>query len=870
MATAQLQYRVNGGALHEDSIEVAGGDVITLTAASFAGWGTPAARWEIVAFPPGFTVPAGWSENSSARNFYYLANSGGSGVTPPAITLPMEATRWGKWLFRLTVNGTVISSTIGAETLSPALGLHDLAVGEGAQFGGTRQWVGDQQDNERTIDAAALASGGFVSSLAATTPIVVSASTGAVTASWSPSADVAMGSHKITGVTDPTNPQDAATKAYVDAVALGLDIHGSVLAATTANITLSGEQTIDAVAVTAGKRVLVKDQSTGSQNGFYLCAAGSWTRAADLPTGASAAGAFCFVEQGTIAGDKGYVCTTNAGSDVVGTNALVFTQFTGAGGGADASVRYVVDSATATNANDIPGRALASTLALTGTSGTIPLSLSFLAATGSGASGYSLEVRRALTSGVGTTGTFVGVKFTLPDYGSGADIAAATARVEATAGLGTTIVTKLVLATSNGAGPVDMLTLAGNGAVRMHLYTAGRALFDGSGNITSTAITAAEVQTACAALASSLAVNSQKITGLLAGSGSGEAVEFGQLASYATAATTITAGAGLTGGGDLSANRTLDIAAADASITVNANSIEASGAFVAKNISTTGTISTGVATITLSGIGTTKTRALEIGNETASGTNVSGQFGQHAFSSGGVRQNMGVQVEANGAASITQTWFYGTGTSVPSSQIFQINSSDSNLGAIAQADCFAIRTGNFTGFRFNDSNNRGGLSLDNGDYALVLKSYNTKNLRFETGADSGGSGGVVRGFWDGSGRGRFVVKPVVPTSAANAVTFNLATSQNVEHALTENTTVSFSGATAGMHGVLVFKQDGTGRTVTMPTNGSGIEYDAAILALTVTGIVDTTAGYRTVLNYYVLADVADRIYVYNRSTSQIP
>jgi len=500
----------------------------------------------------------------------------------------------------------------------------------------------------------------------------------------------------------------------------------------------------------------------------------------------------------------------------------------------------------------------------------VPISLTYLAATGSGASGYSLEVRRALTSGVGTTGTFCGVKFTLPDYGSGADIAAATARVEATAGLGTTIVTKLVLATSNGAGPVDMLTLAGNGAVRMHLYTAGRALFDGSGNITSTAITAAEVQTACAALASSLAVNSQKITGLLAGSGSGEAVEFGQLASYATAATTITAGAGLTGGGDLSANRTLDIAAADASITVNANSIEASGAFVAKNISTTGTISTGVATITLSGIGTTKTRALEIGNETASGTNVSGQFGQHAFSSGGVRQNMGVQVEANGAASITQTWFYGTGTSVPSSQIFQINSSDSNLGAIAQADCFAIRTGNFTGFRFNDSNNRGGLSLDNGDYALVLKSYNTKNLRFETGADSGGSGGVVRGFWDGSGRGRFVVKPVVPTSAANAVTFNLATSQNVEHALTENTTVSFSGATAGMHGVLVFKQDGTGRTVTMPTNGSGIEYDAAILALTVTGIVDTTAGYRTVLNYYVLADVADRIYVYNRSTSQIP
>ena len=598
MATALLQYRVNGGALHEDSIEVAGGDVIALTAGSFAGWGTPAARWEIVAYPPGFTVPAGWSTAASSGYYYYLANSGGSGVTPPSVTLPDEATRWGKWTFRLTVNGTVVSADLSVETLSPALGLHDLAVGEGSQFGGTRQWVGDQQDNARIIDAAALASGGFVSSLAATTPIAVSAATGAVTASWSPSADVAMGSHKITGVTDPTNPQDAATKAYVDAVALGLDIHGSVLVATTANITLSGEQTIDGVSVTASKRVLVKDQGTGSQNGFYLCAAGSWTRTADLPTGASAAGAFCFVEQGTLGGDKGFVCTSNVGSDVVGTNSLVFTQFTGSGGGADVSARYVVDSTTAINANDITGRALAATLGLAGTSGTVPLSLTFLAATGSGASGSSLEVRRALTSGVGTTGTWCGVKFTLPDYGSGADIAAGTMRLEATAGLGTTIVTKLVLATSNGAGPVDMLTLAGNGAVRMHLYTAGRALFDGSGNITSTAITAAEVQTACAALGSALAVNSQKITGLAAGSGSGEAVEFGQLAGYVATTVTLTAGAGLTGGGTLAADRTFAVAAADASITVNADSIEASGAFVAKNISTTGTLTAGAAGVT--------------------------------------------------------------------------------------------------------------------------------------------------------------------------------------------------------------------------------------------------------------------------------
>ena len=123
----------------------------------------------------------------------------------------------------------------------------------------------------------------------------------------------------------------AASKAYADSVASGLDLKESCMVATTANISLSGTQTIDGVSVTAGKRVLVKDQSTGSENGIYVCAAGSWARATDFAAGSAEAGAFTFIEQGTANGDNGFVCTNNAGSDVVGTNALVFTQFSGAG-----------------------------------------------------------------------------------------------------------------------------------------------------------------------------------------------------------------------------------------------------------------------------------------------------------------------------------------------------------------------------------------------------------------------------------------------------------------------------------------------------------------------------------------------------------
>ena len=131
----------------------------------------------------------------------------------------------------------------------------------------------------------------------------------------------------------PSSDLQAATKGYVDATATGLDVKASCRVASTANIVLAtgGLLTIDGVVTVAGDRVLVKNQSTASQNGIYVVAAGAWSRSTDADTSAEVtAGMFTFISEGTANADSGWVLTTN---DVIvlGTTDLGFAQFSGAG-----------------------------------------------------------------------------------------------------------------------------------------------------------------------------------------------------------------------------------------------------------------------------------------------------------------------------------------------------------------------------------------------------------------------------------------------------------------------------------------------------------------------------------------------------------
>jgi hypothetical protein len=168
------------------------------------------------------------------------------------------------------------------------------------------------------------------------------------------SVDVA--NKRITSVAEPTQSSDAATKNYVDAVKTGLDVKDSVIVTTTGNLTAtysngtsgvgatltnSGTQaaiTIDSRVLVVGERVLVKDQTTALQNGFYKVttvgtASTNWvlTRTVDADEDSEITpGAFTFVEEGTVGANNGYVCT-NVGAITVGTTAITFVQFSGAG-----------------------------------------------------------------------------------------------------------------------------------------------------------------------------------------------------------------------------------------------------------------------------------------------------------------------------------------------------------------------------------------------------------------------------------------------------------------------------------------------------------------------------------------------------------
>lgn len=142
------------------------------------------------------------------------------------------------------------------------------------------------------------------------------------------------GGATVTGLPTPSASGDATNKSYVDAqiasVAQSVSWKANAQAASTSNLTLSGTQTIDGYAAQVGDRVLVKNQTTASQNGVYVVAAGAWARATDADIGSEVKGMAILVINGTVNALSQWV-NTNTTAPVIGTDAITYTMLQGSG-----------------------------------------------------------------------------------------------------------------------------------------------------------------------------------------------------------------------------------------------------------------------------------------------------------------------------------------------------------------------------------------------------------------------------------------------------------------------------------------------------------------------------------------------------------
>ena len=268
-------------------------------------------------------------------------------------------------------------------------------------------------------------------------------------------------------VATPTDSAHIATKGYVDSARQGLDVKQSVRVASTANVAiataLEAGDVIDGVTLVAGDRVLLKNQTTASENGIYVAvASGAASRSTDAngtaDTGELKSGTFAFVEEGTVNFDSGFVISTD-GTITVGTTGITWTQFSGAG--SFEAGDGLSKSGTQVNVNVTSNRTAI-------TADAIDISANYV-----GQSSIT-------TLGTIATGVWNGTDVAVADGGTGASTAAdarTNLGIQTTAGTATTSTSKLArvvkqacAASASGTSSTTVTHLLGTSDVIVQIY----------------------------------------------------------------------------------------------------------------------------------------------------------------------------------------------------------------------------------------------------------------------------------------------------------------------------------------------------------------------------------------------------------------
>ena len=420
-----------------------------------------------------------------------------------------------------------------------------------------------------------------------------------------------MGGNTVTNLAVPTGGTDAVTKNYVDAMATGLSWKAPAVVATTADITLTGEQTIDGVAVVTGDRVLVRAQAAAVDNGIWIVSSGYWSRAVDLDAPQESRAATLFIEQGTSHANTAWTQTSEVVA--VGTTPMVFVQFAGAGAytaGTGLSLVGNAFSITTPVSTSLGGTGLTTT----GTTGQI---------LGVGASGLEYKtVSAADGSGVSVTNSAGSIA--LANTGVLSNAAGAGISIDVATGHTTITNTGVLSVTTSGAG-VSANTAAG------------------VTTIANTGVTSAIGGTGVAVDVSTGAVTFSN-TGVLSLATAGTGLSVDQAAGVVTITgsgiTTINAGLGLAstttaGVTAISNTGVVSISSATPSLTATFDSVTGTATLTNNGVTSVAATGTGITTSTAAGV-VTITNTGVLSNTAGDGISISGATGASTITNTGV------------------------------------------------------------------------------------------------------------------------------------------------------------------------------------------------------------------------------------------